>query len=343
MNKYIYFILSLFVTTSINALKANEIVYIPDTNFKNYLLSNTLINSNGDNEIQLTEAQSYGGGIACPNKKIISLKGIEAFVKLQVLNVSNNLLTKENVNLSNNKKLRFIKINNNLLTELDVSMLPRLSYLDCSINLIANLKLPLQIGRLKCNDNLLNENRINLKELNQLEYLDANRNQFTSLDLSSNSKLSQLYLKENRLIFLTIKNGNNVNFSAKVGGYFGVVFDVRYNSGTFPLIKVDDGFCPLNSNKWLKDNNTNYSGCTLSTKEFISQKSLTLFPTIATEKITLKTTENIEEIQLYNSNGQNIPATLDDQSINTSNLSSGMYFLKIQLPNKQITKKFIKQ
>jgi len=38
-------------------------VYIPDLNFKGYLVGSTNINTNGDNEIQLSEAIAYTSNI----------------------------------------------------------------------------------------------------------------------------------------------------------------------------------------------------------------------------------------------------------------------------------------
>ncbi|MFT6731213.1 MAG: hypothetical protein ACJA1H_002548, partial [Glaciecola sp.] len=40
-------------------------VNIPDANFKGYLVGNTNINTNGDTEIQFSEASTYTGIIAC--------------------------------------------------------------------------------------------------------------------------------------------------------------------------------------------------------------------------------------------------------------------------------------
>ena len=69
-------------------------VNIPDANFKAYLVGNTAINTNGDNEIQVSEASVYNGGIylyAGPGSGfglkdgITDLTGIEAFVSLTYL------------------------------------------------------------------------------------------------------------------------------------------------------------------------------------------------------------------------------------------------------------------
>jgi len=70
-----------------------QIVNIPDQNFKNYLLANAAINTNGDSEIQLSEAQAFTGEIICNNKGIADLTGIEAFVNLTTLHCYNNSLT----------------------------------------------------------------------------------------------------------------------------------------------------------------------------------------------------------------------------------------------------------
>ena len=40
-------------------------VNIPDANFKAYLVGNTAINTNGDTEIQVSEAAAYSGQIDC--------------------------------------------------------------------------------------------------------------------------------------------------------------------------------------------------------------------------------------------------------------------------------------
>ena len=44
-------------------------VNIPDANFKAYLVGNAAINTNGDTEIQVSEAAAFNGIIACNNLK----------------------------------------------------------------------------------------------------------------------------------------------------------------------------------------------------------------------------------------------------------------------------------
>ena len=52
-------------------------VNIPDANFKAYLVGNAAINTNGDSEIQVSEANSFNGAIDCSNMNIIDLTGLD--------------------------------------------------------------------------------------------------------------------------------------------------------------------------------------------------------------------------------------------------------------------------
>ena len=67
-------LLSFFLSVSL----FSQNVYIPDANFKNYLVNNPEINTNGDTEIQVSEASSFIGEIDCGGFNISDLTGIEA-------------------------------------------------------------------------------------------------------------------------------------------------------------------------------------------------------------------------------------------------------------------------
>jgi hypothetical protein len=57
-------------------------VTIPDANFKAALVNNSIINTNMDTEIQITEASAFNGMIDVSGLGITDLTGIEAFVLL---------------------------------------------------------------------------------------------------------------------------------------------------------------------------------------------------------------------------------------------------------------------
>ena len=107
-------------------------VYIPDANFKAYLVGNTYINTNGDTEIQVSEASAYEFPIQCQFQNISDLTGIEAFTSLTHLVCHNNSLT--SLDLSQNTALKSLLCYSNQLTSLDLSQNTALQALNCNNN-----------------------------------------------------------------------------------------------------------------------------------------------------------------------------------------------------------------
>jgi Leucine-rich repeat (LRR) protein len=101
------------------------------------LLANAAINTNGDGEIQCSEASAYTGGIDVNGKGITDLTGIEAFVNITSLICDHNSLT--SINISANTALTLLNCSSNNLTGLDVSTATGLTYLDCGINSLSSL------------------------------------------------------------------------------------------------------------------------------------------------------------------------------------------------------------
>ena len=182
-------------------------VYIPDANFKNYLVNNTAINTNGDSEIQVTEASAFTGIINCYDLSISDLIGIEAFTALTYLNCGYNQLT--SLDVTQNTALEVLECYSNQLTSLDVSQNTALY-------------------RLKCDDNQLTS--LDVSNNTALEGLNCDANQLTSLDVSQNTALIILGCIVNQLTCLNVANGNNINL---------VVFDAE-NNPNLTCIQVDD-------------------------------------------------------------------------------------------------------
>lgn len=225
------------------SIAQSQIVNIPDVNFKNKLLSslpsNTVagnlaltffkIDSNSDNEIQVSEALQVGY-IDVSNSNIVDLIGLEQFVNLKTLICNNNQIS--NLNLSvfvslekltcNNNLLTTIDINglvnleqfnckNNLLTTLNASNFNNLFLLDCSYNQISNLNISglINLSFLNCQGNQLTN--ISLLGLTDLEFIYCGGNQFTNLDLSGLSNLKELYCNSNLLSTLNLNGFNNLS------------------------------------------------------------------------------------------------------------------------------------
>ena len=107
-------------------------VNIPDANFKTYLLYNSLINTNGDTEIQVSEASAFPGTINCQSMSISNLTGIEAFTALTWLECSYNQL--DSLDVSQNTALIRLECESNQLTSLNVSQNTALTKLGCDGN-----------------------------------------------------------------------------------------------------------------------------------------------------------------------------------------------------------------
>jgi Leucine-rich repeat (LRR) protein len=150
-------------------------VNIPDANFKAYLVGNTAINTNGDTEIQVTEANAFTGTIDCSYDNISNLTGIEAFTALTYLYCYDNLLT--SLNVSQNTALTQLDCTNNQLTSLDVSGATALELLGCESNQLSSL---------------------DVSQNTALTDLYCYSNQLTSLDVSQNTALTRLYCDENK-------------------------------------------------------------------------------------------------------------------------------------------------
>ena len=130
------------------------------------------------------------------NKGISSLKGIEFFEKLAILNCSGNNIT--TLSFYGNRLLQLIDCSGNNLTSIDVSMLPLLREFECSANKLSQIILPSNsiLNRLGCDYNKLSS--LDLSMQSNLLVLTCTYNLLTSLDVSKSSKLQTLYCNNNR-------------------------------------------------------------------------------------------------------------------------------------------------
>lgn len=122
--------------TAVITACSQPVVTIPDANFKTYLLGVAAINTNGDNEIQVSEATAFTGQILCQFKNISDLTGIQAFVNITKLDCGGNALT--NLDVSNNTLLQTLLLGSNNLTTLDLSLNTALITFACNSNPLLN-------------------------------------------------------------------------------------------------------------------------------------------------------------------------------------------------------------
>jgi uncharacterized repeat protein (TIGR01451 family) len=219
----------------------SQIVNIPDANFKAHLVNytNPVIDTNGDGEIQVSEAEAIGNEqLNLNNVGISDLTGLEAFVNLQRLSTSNNLFTSldvsslsalevlniveyqlELINFSNISNIIEVYITSDSLTELDIENQVNLEIVSYSDNDLINptlssVVLPNTQSLIRLElDHTLIEN-IDVSNFINLEYLSFFRGQLNSIDITKLSNLEGLLLTGNNLSEIDVSQNNNLNFLA---------------------------------------------------------------------------------------------------------------------------------
>lgn len=114
-------------------------VDIPDANFLAALIDNPDINTNGDNEIQVSEAENYTGIISVSNKNISDMTGIEAFINITRLSFFNNNVT--SIDVSKNTKITQFLGEENNLTTLDLSNNALLTDIKAHVNSLTSINI----------------------------------------------------------------------------------------------------------------------------------------------------------------------------------------------------------
>ena len=179
-------------------------VNIPDANFKAYLVTNPSINTNGDNQIQVSEASAFNDTINCLYMNISDLTGIEAFVSLTILDCSNNQLT--SLDVSACTALTGLACSNNQLTSLDVSANTALTILVCASNQLTSLDVSANTALtiLACAYNQLTS--LDVSACTALTTLLCIDTQLTSLDVSACTAITILYCYNNQLTSLDVSS-----------------------------------------------------------------------------------------------------------------------------------------
>ena len=194
----------LFLLLALPMIGFAQNVYIPNANFKAYLVGNTAINTNGDNQIQVSEASVYNGAIYCSFMNISNLTGIEAFVSLTSLSCYNNQLT--SLDVSSCTALATLQCTDNQLTSLDVSSCTALATLQCTDNQLISLNVSgcTLLNYLVCYVNQLTS--LDVSSCTALTNLDCFGNNLTSLNVSSCTALTHLVCDYNQLSSLDVSS-----------------------------------------------------------------------------------------------------------------------------------------
>ncbi len=332
-NKLLFTIILAFIglSTATNA----QNVTIPDAKFKAALVGNSAINTNGDAEIQVTEAAAYTGAILVGSLGIADLTGIEAFTAIDSLNCHVNNLT--SVNISACTALKSFNCDYNGLTSLNVSSNKLLIGLNCTNNPLTSLDVSANtalIG-LGCGGNRIKS--LDVSKNTALATLVCFYDSIESLDVSANTKLTYFDCSYNKLTKLNMKNGNNTNLMAGFG------FNAKRNP-KLTCIQVDDS-AYMNANKsGAKDATASYNTHCLGTgiANLINDDEITIYPNPFSSQTTLQTSNpfNNATLTIYNSLGQTVKQIKNisgwSVTLFRDNLPRGLHFLHLTENNRTL-------
>ncbi len=306
------------------SLKPLPTINIPDNNFKTVLLNNTSINTNGDNDIQVFEAENYSGEIDVIDKEITDLTGIEGFKNITILRCQNNAIT--NLDVSQNTKLLVLECGKNQLISLDLSENTNLWGVSCSNNLLTNLTLNASssLSSLICRNNKLSA--LNLANYSLLETLWCNDNNLTMLNVTGNSSLNRFRCSSNKLQVLDISTNINLKYLEFDGNQI-----TNIDTSNNLLLETING----------SRNNLGNIDITLNT----ALKSIAYFQTGLT---TLDVSKNIdlEEISITNNQLENLDVTnnvnlkrlfVNRNLLSTINLTNNNLLTNLQIADNKFT------
>ena len=233
----------------------------PDENFRAYILKK--IDKDGDGYLSETEIAETTS-ITCAD--ISSLKGIEYFVNVQLIDCRGCNLTQ--LDVSENTALEVLYCSKNNLTQLDVSKNIYLLDLDCSGNNLTQLDVSKNtvLAKLSCQQNNLtqldvsknvklwylncynnNLTQLDVSKNTELQDLDCSGNNLTQLDVSENAKLCELKCYNNNISQLDVSNKSNLRILAcernvQVTGYNGTII---YPDSSTSENRLDEESLPI--------------------------------------------------------------------------------------------------
>ncbi|MCF6279774.1 MAG: T9SS type A sorting domain-containing protein [Flavobacteriaceae bacterium] len=166
-----------------------------------------------------------------------------------------------------------------------------------------------------------------------LTNIRCQNNSITDLDVSANTSLTSFFCENNNLGTLNVKNGNNANMSN--GGFNAL------NNANLTCIQVDDE--PYSTANWTNiDATASFNeSCGLSVNEY-TLNDVSVFPNPVSDVLNVSSLSTaIKSIEIFNQLGQLVLGNLNQDSINISRLSQGIYFCEIKGENGNFGRKRI--
>ncbi|MFY7741842.1 MAG: T9SS type A sorting domain-containing protein [Flavobacterium sp.] len=361
--------------TQLQSINIRNCINLTSLDFSNNLnLIAIFCNDNSLTSINITNNIALQG-LYCVRNQLTTLD-VSNNINLSTLACALNLL--ESLDVSQNVNLTQLFCSNNLLTTLDIYANPALLIVSCGFNPLTHLSITNvpQLYRLHCTNTQLTtldlSNVPSIKELfcqnNLLTTLDFANNpelkalfcmnniNLSTLNLNSNSFLNILHCNNNSLSSVLLQNGSNTLLNGQYvtnPGSETLIYDARFkatNNPNLSCIFVDD-VANCNAN-WLEKDATSHYVSTQQECEAILQNDeftatlFTLYPNPVNNLLFVENNTNttIQKIVVYDIMGK----TIMEQSgniaqIDFSNITSGLYFVKISSEKEIMVKKIMRK
>lgn len=217
---------------------------------------------------------------------------------------------------------------------------------DITLDLTANVNLEkIEIWTYEGLKNLELTGLINLEELWVMEGQEDVETMFIEeIDLSTNPNIK--YLHTGYLQYLeqiNLQNGNNINM-------LDMEVTVENTSARPTCLKVDDATAATNNNapynSWSTfgfiPNFYDQGVCTLSVNKS-NKLEVALYPNPVQNSFQIKTSEEIERVQIFSIDGKEVAYFGSKSEYNISKLPTGMYFVKIHSNKGEAIQRIVKR
>lgn len=360
MNRFVAFI---FFGWTIGSA---QIINFPDANFKNVLLMAnatngiacmgssmngclpSVLDANGNGEIELSEAQSVALLSIPGGSNISDLTGIEYFTNLERLQCPFNHLT--SIDVSQLIHLLWLQLRNNQITSLDLSNLTQLNRLDCQSNQLSSIDVNHQPGLeiFIASNNQISSFDFSANTALQRAYCDGNL--MTSLDFSTNPNFFDLGCRNSpNLTSIKIKNGMTQLFGS--GTFYNQCWNnvpnlgyICADSNEIPALQSFLAGCGVTQTIIID------SACPLSVAQF-SKESFVVSPNPSIGVFRLSCNQTVSQsavFSVYDVLGKmilerEIVSGFAVEKIDLEGYPKGIYFLRITIGEVVINKKLIKE
>ncbi len=303
------------------AISYAQDIDVQDDNFKTAMVDEYIVveegdfnprakvDTNGDGEIQISEAEAVHKINIDKDYDITSLDGIQYFTNLESLYITGNHVA--DLDLSKNVNLKVLYIDGIRLENINLSQNVLLKHLT-----------------------IIREEQLTSLDVSQntnLTYIEIRIGSITDLDLSHNLKLIQLELALQKLTRLNLANGNNNALTARDNSIYSF-----YNP-RLSCMQVDD--IEWSTTNWPESKGFNVSAystdCfskTLSTVGYQSNLGFYLFQNTEQNLLEIRTDNGIKEILIFDINGRvnkkKSVSTNQQVKINIDDMNKGIYIIK---------------